>query len=158
MKAPSRGYLTMTLALMVVLPVVSIALTWTGRARGGHWEVIGKWFVFWAVGVRLFTAGLKQSLQPAFTAKDIFEIEDKGSHVIVRELGLANVSMGLGAVASAFAPSWRPAAAFIGGLYFGLAGLTHVGRRPKTGNELTALVSDLFVFSVATLYLIARAL
>ena len=108
-------------------------------------------------GVRLFTAGLKQALQPAFTAKTIFEIQDESSHVVVRELGLANMSMGLGAIVSAFAPSWRPAAASVGGLYFGLAGLMHVGRRPKSGNELTALVSDLLVFSVAALYLLARA-
>jgi hypothetical protein len=33
----------------------------------------------------------------------------------------------------------------------------HVGRRPKNGNELTALVSDLVAFSLAALYILAQA-
>jgi hypothetical protein len=33
-------------------------------------ELVGKWFVFWAaVGVRLGLAGLRQILQPSFTAE-----------------------------------------------------------------------------------------
>lgn len=33
--------------------------------------LIGKWFVFWTVGVRLFTAGLRQIWRPQFTAQKI---------------------------------------------------------------------------------------
>ncbi len=35
--------------------------------------LIGKWFVFWGVGVRLFIAGVRQVAQPQFTAESIFQ-------------------------------------------------------------------------------------
>ena len=35
-----------------------------------------KWFVFYAVGMRLLTAGIKQAIEPEFTAKEIFGITD----------------------------------------------------------------------------------
>jgi hypothetical protein len=38
--------------------------------------------VLWAVGVRLFTAGARQMLQPQFTA-DMFAIKDSAAHAIV---------------------------------------------------------------------------
>jgi hypothetical protein len=35
------------------------------------WLLLGRWFVFWAVGVRLLTAGIRQIAQPRFTAETI---------------------------------------------------------------------------------------
>jgi hypothetical protein len=42
-------------------------------------SIIGKWFLFWAVGMRLFVAGCRQIINPAFTAREIFHIKDAGS-------------------------------------------------------------------------------
>ena len=39
-----------------------------GLGGGGLMPLVGKWFVFWAVGARLFIAGIRQVIQPAFTA------------------------------------------------------------------------------------------
>lgn len=47
-----------------------------------------------------------------------------------------------------FVPSWRTCAAFTGGLYFGIAGLMHLIKRPATPNEWIALVSDWLIFIV----------
>jgi hypothetical protein len=38
--------------------------------------LIGKWFLFWAAGVRLMLAAFRQLFQPEFTARQIFKIED----------------------------------------------------------------------------------
>ncbi|MBN1533336.1 MAG: hypothetical protein JXA20_11780 [Spirochaetes bacterium] len=141
-------YLLIVLLLMLVLPVLSIVVE---RAAGGvadPWVAAAKWFVFWALGVRLLTVGLRQAAKPAFTAESIFRITDKGSHVIVRELGFANICSGLLGAVSLILPQWRMAAAFTGGLYMGIAGLMHAVKRPEGPNEAIAMVSDLFIFFV----------
>ena len=66
--------------------------------RGGTPDllgIIGKWFTFWACGVRLSLAGLRQTLQPAFTATEIFQLSDPATHPLVREIGFGNLAMGL---------------------------------------------------------------
>lgn len=141
----SKGYLATILALMLVLPIASMLVA---RSVSGTdwWSLAGQWFVFWAVGVRLFSAGVKQVAQPGFTARDIFHLASPDAEVVVRELGFANICMGLAAMISGFVPSWRTSAAFVGGLYFGIAGVMHAIKKPSTSNEWIALVSDLFVF------------
>jgi hypothetical protein len=143
-----KGYLATIVVLMLVLPVVSIIVERFGfTSTLSPWELAGKWFTFWGVGVRLATAGVRQAAKPGFTARDIFHLSSPDAEVIVRELGFANICMGLGAIVSGFAPSWRMSAAFIGGLYFGIAGMMHVIKKPVTPNEKLALISDLFIFA-----------
>ncbi|HTP02561.1 MAG TPA: hypothetical protein VMJ64_14395, partial [Anaerolineales bacterium] len=62
--------------LMFILPMLFIGVEayFLGRSAG-LLALIGKWFVFWVVGIRLFTAGLRQAIQPRFTAEDIFGIK-----------------------------------------------------------------------------------
>ena len=64
---------------MLVLPAarVIVEALWFGSAADVM-LLVGKWFVFWAVGVRLFIAGVRQA-QPQFTAKSIFEIKDRAA-------------------------------------------------------------------------------
>jgi len=146
----SRGYFATVLALMGALPVASIALERAvASAPRDLPSAIGAWFIFWGIGVRLATAGLRQIVQPSFTAREIFHHQGAESETIVRELGFANVCLGLTAILSLFAPGWRMAAAFGGGLYFGIAGLMHAIKRPATPNEWVALISDLFIFAIA---------
>ncbi len=104
--------------------------------------------------MRLFTAGLRQSIKPAFTAEEIFHIKDTGSQIIVRELGFANICFGLLGVLSIFIQEWCSAAAFTGGLYMGIAGIYHVIKKPSTPNEKLAMISDLFIFVVMMVYLV----
>jgi hypothetical protein len=62
----------------------------------------------------------------------------------VRELGFANVSMGCIGLVSLFEPAWVPAAALVGTLYYGLAGINHCLHRARNKLQNVALVSDLF--------------
>ena len=105
-----------------------------------------KWFVFWACGIRLAVAGLRQVLQPGFTANEIFEIEGSAANPIVRELGFANLCIGLLGIVSLPVPAWQMPAALTGGLYYGLAGLMHLRSSKKSRNEWIALYSDLALF------------
>mgnify|MGYP006989339736 CR=1 FL=1 len=49
------------------------------------------------------------------------------------------------------------AAAFVGGLYFGIAGINHIIKKPAGLNEWIAMVSDIFIFLVMVAYLIYYA-
>jgi hypothetical protein len=68
--------------------------------------LVGKWFTFWAVGVRLFLAGASQVFRPQFTLQGILGVKDPGANVIVRELGFANISMGTLGLLSLVYPAW----------------------------------------------------
>ncbi len=151
----SKSYLLIILLLMLILPLISLAVEFGFyHPEASLINMAGKWFLFWGIGVRLFTAGLKQASNPAFTAKTIFHIQSDDAFVIVRELGFANICLGAVAIVSLFSPSWRMAAAFTGGLYLGIAGLMHIVKKPVSGDEWVALVSDVFMFVVIGVYMI----
>ena len=119
-----------------------------------NWNLIGKWFVFWGIGVRLFIAGVRQIIKPAFTAQEIFNISSEESFVIVKELGYSNLCMGLMGIFSVFSPCWTIIIAVGGGLYFGFAGVQHIIKKPVSMNENIALVSDFWIFGVMLLYIV----
>ena len=151
----SKSYLAIVLLLMFVLPLLSIIIEWgIHKQPSSMMYLTGKWFLFWAVGVRLLSAGLKQAIQPSFTAREIFHIENEESFIVVRELGFANICLGAIGIISLFIPGWRMAAAFAGGLFFGIAGVGHLIKGAVSTNEWIALVSDVFIFLVMAAYLI----
>jgi hypothetical protein len=116
-------YLTSVILLLLVFPGASIAaeaLVFSDATF--RLALIARWFVFWAVGVCLFIAGLRQVFQPRFTAESIFEIKDPGTFGVVREVGFGNLSMGTLGIASLAYAGWVVPAAIVGGLYYGLAG------------------------------------
>ena len=80
------------------------------------------------MGVRLFLAGVRQTLQPRYTASTLLGIKGEESLVLVRELGFANLAMGVIGILSLPLPGWVPAASFAGGIYHGLAGIGHIFR------------------------------
>ena len=125
---------------------------------GALMGLIGKWFTFWGVGVRLFLAGAMQVFRPQFTAEDIFEIGDPAAQVIVREIGFGNLAMGTLGILSLFFPDFLVPAAIAGGLFFGLAGIGHLARKDRNLKEQIALVSDLGIFLVLAAFVASRLL
>jgi hypothetical protein len=80
---------------MLVSPLASIIIETLLKDHGMFVAaLVAKWFVFWAVGVRLFIAGLRQIFQPRYTAQTILGIKSEDSLVVVRELGFANTAIG----------------------------------------------------------------
>jgi hypothetical protein len=129
-------YFAVVILLLLIFPVASVAIETTLSNHPVNLIFLtGKWFVFWAAGIRLFIAGARQVIQPQFTAEEIFEIHDRASFAIVRELGFANLSMGFLGMCSIFRLGWIVPAALVGGLYYGLAGLGHVFHRNKNAKN-----------------------
>jgi hypothetical protein len=106
---------------------------------------VQKWFVFWAVGVRLSSAGLRQILQPGFTAKVVLSLKGNEALFVVRELGMANLSIGLVGLVSLVASSWQPAGALAGVAFYGLAGVNHALQSERGRLQNIAMISDLLI-------------
>lgn len=113
-----------------------------------------KWFAFSGVGLRLFSAGLKQAINPSFTATEIFKADEK-SYLIVRELGFANICIGIIGIISFFFSDFMLAAAVAGSLYFGLAGCLHLFHK-RDKDEIFAMISDFFIFFVLATLIVVK--
>ncbi|QGH69007.1 DUF6790 family protein [Pseudactinotalea sp. HY158] len=148
------------LSFFVVLPTVSILIEWAVRPqRRDLLLLIGRWIVFWAVGIRLFTAGLSQAMRPEYTAEVIFDVTSPVVLPFIQELGFANLALGLVAIVSVLKREWVAPAALAGAMFFGLAGLRHaLVAEDATGTRIVALASDLFIFAVLTGYLLRRGI
>jgi hypothetical protein len=83
-------YVPMVVALMAVIPLISVAIQIFSDSHAvlnaaAIIPIIAKWYVFWAVGVRLFLAGLRQMIQPRYTAETILGIKGDDALLLVRE-------------------------------------------------------------------------
>lgn len=148
-------YFVVVWLLTLVLPIISIVaerLVSPG-ATDLVW-LIGKWFTFWGIGIRLLVAGISQVVRPEVTSKSILGLTSSEANIIVQELGFANLSMGAIGMVSLLLPAWLPAAALAGGLFLGLAGVRHMMKAERNSRENTALVTDLIVFAAAATFLV----
>lgn len=146
-------YLLIVLALMLVLPLASILLEMMlGSQPAVFMLLLGKWYVFWAAGVRLGLAGIRQILQPRYTAETLLGIKDPAAHLVVRELGFANFSIGVLGIASLFVPSWTLPAAIVASIFYALAGINHTLQPHRNKLENIAMITDLFAALVLAIY------
>lgn len=130
---------------MFAFPVLSVAVEVGHSSAALDSALVGKWFVFWSVGWRLLLAGVRQIVQPEYTARQILGLQSAESWTVVRELGFGNLAMGIVGVLSLWLPSWQLAAALAGGLFYALAGINHALRKNRNRLENVAMISDLFV-------------
>lgn len=151
---PNLFYICSVTVLTFVIPVVGFLAEHFVSSLPLTFELFAKWFIFSAVGLRLFLAGIKQVKNPEFTAKVIFEIENPESFPILRELGFANICFGLVGIVSLFKPEWRMVSAFASGLYYGIAGIQHLVKKNSNTNERFALVTDLVIFLILLIYFV----
>jgi hypothetical protein len=152
----NRPYIIIVLALTLILPLIS-CFTEKLSVQPVQFSIIssfGKWFIFYAVGLRLFIAGIRQTTKPAFTAQQIFQIQGAESYPVIIELGFANLCFGLIGIISLFLPGWRIVSAFGSGLYYGMAGLLHLIKKPAGANERFAMLTDLFIFLLLASYIL----
>jgi hypothetical protein len=146
-QAGARGsmYILMLVLLMGLLPLASILVEVRRYQHPLSAELVRRWFVFWAVGVRLLTAGISQIVQPQFTAEAILGFESDEVVFMIRELGFANTAVGSAAVASVVARSWTLPLALIGAVFYGFAGVNHILHDERNPLQNAAMISDLFV-------------
>lgn len=148
----NKFYIIRVCVLTFILPAVGFIIEHFISDSYLTFDLFGKWFIFSAVGLRLFLAGIKQVKNPEFTAKQIFHIDNSESFPILRELGFANICFGLVALISMYKPNWRIVSAFASGLYFGIAGIQHGLKKAIGINEKFALWTDLIISFFLLIY------
>lgn len=150
-------YILTIILTMFVLPVTSILTeVFFFKSNTGIMPLIGKWFVFWAMGIRLFLAGFRQATNPQFTAEKILGIKGSEQFILVQELGFANLSMGILGIGAIFNSVWTVPAALVGCLFIGFAGIRHIFSKERNFLENSAMISNLIVSAILLIYLIVR--
>ena len=148
-------YYLIAIGTTVVLPLFSIVIECLSQPEPDLLFLVGKWFVFWGIGVRLLLAGLMQATRPSFTASTILGVQDPDAGKIVVELGYANIAMGLIGALSLLISAWIPPAGLAGGLFLGMAGLKHITNAERNTKENVAMATDLVVFVMVAIYLVS---
>ena len=151
---PNKFYIISVTVLTFVIPTIGFVAEHFATGTTLTFDLFSKWFIFSAVGLRLFLAGIKQVKNPEFTAKQIFHLDSPESFPILRELGFANICFGLVGIVSLFRPDWRVVSAFASGLYYGIAGIQHGMKKTSGINEKFALWTDLIIFALLLAYFI----
>jgi len=151
---PNKFYIISVSILTFIIPAIGFMADHFVTETALSFNLFSKWFIFSAVGLRLFLAGLKQVKDPAFTAKQIFHLDSPDSFPILRELGFANICFGLVGIVSLFRPEWRVVSAFASGLYYGIAGIQHGLKKISGINEKFALWTDLLIFGLLLVYFV----
>ena len=145
-------YIAIVALLTVVLPLGSALVEHALPGAAPFLALVGKWFVFWAAGVRLVLAGVRQLFQPEFTARQIFRIEGADAFPLVREIGAGNLALGAVGAASLLRPDFILPVAIAAAIFYGIAGFRHLQERDRSLNETVAMGTDLFVFAVLAAY------
>jgi hypothetical protein len=151
-------YIAVVAFTMLLAPVASIIVEHVWNPAEPIVFLVGRWFVFWGVGVRLGLAGLRQTFQPAFTAREIFHMQGDEALPLVRELGVANIATGIVGLLSLALPSFILPVAISAGVFYGVAGARHVVEKGRSLNETIAMASDLFLFAVLAVFVAASAI
>jgi hypothetical protein len=151
-------YFAFAVFTTIVLPLASVLVALAAEPAADPVLEIGRWFVFWGIGVRLAVAGLSQVARPAATSAGILGIADPAAGKVVAELGFANIAMGTVALLSLPLTAWTTPAALAGGMFIAAAGVKHVFNPGRSFKENTAMVTDLVVAAAVGLYLAGLAL
>jgi hypothetical protein len=148
-------YIAIVALTMLILPIGSVLLARGANPGAPLIELIGLYFVIWSVGARLGIAGARQILKPEFTARDIFGLSGDGALVIVRELGFANLAIGVVGLMAWWFPAFVLPAAIYAAIFYAAAGSIHVMESKRGLNENVAMVSDLFLALVLGSFVVA---
>src|SRR5271166_3794495 len=127
-------YFAIVFCLMLAAPLGAIAHS-VLHSAAPVMSLIGRWFVFWAVGVRLALAGLRQYFDPRFTAEQIFDLHGDDALPLVRELGIANFAAGALGILSMLRPDFLLPSAIAAAIFYGLAGFRHAAQPRRNAKE-----------------------
>lgn len=150
-------YIAIVVLTMLLLPAVSVVVEHVAHPDSVLVFLVGRWFVFWGVGVRLGIAGLRQFLQPEFTARQIFGMRTDEALPVIRELGVANASTAVVALLSLRMPGFLLPVAICAGLFYGVAGVRHLAASRRSLNENVAMASDLFLAAILAGFVASQA-
>jgi len=110
--------------------------------------------VFWGAGVRGSGAGIRQCLQPQFTAREIFRTKTDDALPIIRKHGIGNLAVGTAGILSLWIHSFLVPVALIAAIAYGAWGLLHLTSKARSINENFAMAGDFWLAAVLVAYLV----
>lgn len=143
-------YILEKLGVNLICPLLCIAVEIYVRKRNKrNTKAISlKWFAFWVIGVGALITGLMQSLNPAFTA-GLLKLQSN-DFIIVRELGVAQIGMGILGLLTVKNLNYRKPAAIVYGIFIFGCTLIHFTRISIiSSGEIAALVTDVWIVVVS---------
>ena len=143
------------IALIAVLPVTAALLESHADQAAFGWTIYWKWFIFWSVGIRLFFKGVRLASTSQYTGLHLSSFRNRDSYLLLLELGFANMALGAMGILSVINDQWRLIAAIAGAIYFGLADLLRLLKKPIGRHEQVALVCNLLAFAGLVAYLVS---
>jgi hypothetical protein len=149
-----RVYLAIVALTMFVLPVASVLIEHSLRPDAPVVFLLGRWFVFWGVGVRLALAGLRQFFQPAFRQRDIPHSGRRGAVAGARTGRCEHRDGGRGPAVAGLRELYPPIP-ISAGVFYGVAGFRHMAEKSRSRNETIAMASDLFLFALLAFFVVA---
>jgi hypothetical protein len=144
------------IALVAVLPIAAALLEARVDEIPLTWPIYWKWFIFWGVGIRLFFKGIRLASTPQFTGLSLSSFKNRESYLLLLELGFANMALGSMGILSVINDQWRLIAAIAGAIYFGLADMLRLLKKPTGRHELVALAYNLLVFVGLVGYMVTQ--
>jgi hypothetical protein len=137
---------------ILILPVLSIIINliinYRKNISGNVYEIAGKWFIFWSLGIRLVIAGLMQLFNPAYT-NSLLQL-GLSDFIVIRELGLANFSIGLLCTISFIKKSLRGYVCLYMFIFFTGASILHILRIDSINfDEFITLVTNIILVIIS---------
>jgi hypothetical protein len=148
-------YRAAILLMMIVLPLCSIVVEHVLAPATPLMLLVAKWFVFWAVGVRLLSAGAMQLARPSNTA-GILGLKTDEALPLVRELGIANFATGVVGIASLAEPAFVLPISIWAAIFYAGAGVGHAVRHERSAKENLAMITDIYAFAVLAVVVVTR--
>ena len=133
--------------LLTALPVLSVAYEYHFAQAALTGALIGKWFAFWAIGVRLMLAGCTQLASRRSKSRDVFAARED-SKIVKKATGVADIVLAaMGFLCFEIGEASLLATITLG-IYMGLACLQQDFKKPATITGWINMVYDLIVFAV----------
>jgi len=146
-------YLINVFGIILILPIISIGINifvnYKKNIKNNFSEIIGNWFIFWSIGIRLFTAGLMQIFNPVYTANLLrLNLND---FIVIRELGLSNLSIGLLGIISFYKHGLQKYVCIYILIFFSGASIIHITRLLQYSNfdEIITLITNIFIIMIS---------
>ena len=152
-KQKSRLRQVAVILLMIALPLICIITEHLISAEPIDPVLIGKWFMFWGMGVQLFLTGLLGYLALRIASLKNWTDTRTAYFSGIGDSKLLNIAVGVLAMLSLYFNRFREATAIAGGIFFGLRAFGRLIRKSDLGGESLLILSDLFLFCMILLYL-----
>jgi hypothetical protein len=143
----------LNISLLTVLPMLSVACEHHIAKTAVTGTLIGKWLLFWAVGIRLIAAGTIQ-ITTSMPANVGLLSNREDSNTVRKATGIANIVLAGMSFLCVANDGWSQLAAITVGVYVGLAGMQHDFKTPADTNAWINMVYDFVVFAVVAICLV----